>query len=65
MGRKMQDDLTWGVKHLVAQGIVDEKRVGIIGGAMGLRNACRRCIHTGFIPSSSSNSRSGKSDHHA
>ena len=34
-GEKMQDDLTWGVKHLVAQGIVDEKRVGIIGGSYG------------------------------
>ena len=34
-GEKMQDDLTWGVKHLVAKGIVDEKRVGIIGGSYG------------------------------
>jgi dipeptidyl aminopeptidase/acylaminoacyl peptidase len=34
-GEKMQDDLTWGIKHLVAQGIVDEKRVGIIGGSYG------------------------------
>ncbi len=34
-GEKMQDDLTWGVKYLVAQGIVDEKRVGIIGGSYG------------------------------
>jgi dipeptidyl aminopeptidase/acylaminoacyl peptidase len=34
-GEKMQDDLTWGVKHLVAQGIVDGKRVGIIGGSYG------------------------------
>jgi dipeptidyl aminopeptidase/acylaminoacyl peptidase len=34
-GEKMQDDLTWGVKHLVAQGIVDEKRVGIIGASYG------------------------------
>ena len=34
-GQKMQDDLTWGVKHLVAQGIVDPKRVGIIGGSYG------------------------------
>lgn len=34
-GEKMQDDLTWGVKNLVAQGIVDEKRVGIIGGSYG------------------------------
>ena len=34
-GRKMQDDLTWGVKYLVAQGIADPKRVGIIGGSYG------------------------------
>jgi dipeptidyl aminopeptidase/acylaminoacyl peptidase len=34
-GEKMQDDLTWGVKHLVAQGIADPKRVGILGGSYG------------------------------
>jgi dipeptidyl aminopeptidase/acylaminoacyl peptidase len=34
-GQKMQDDLTWGVKHLVAQGLVDPKRVGIFGGSYG------------------------------
>ena len=34
-GDKMQDDLTWGVKHLVAEGIVDPKRVGIMGGSYG------------------------------
>jgi dipeptidyl aminopeptidase/acylaminoacyl peptidase len=34
-GRKMQDDLTWGVKALVAQGLVDAKRVGISGGSYG------------------------------
>ena len=31
----MQDDITWGVKHLVAQGIADPKRVGIMGGSYG------------------------------
>ena len=31
----MQDDITWGVKYLVAQGIVDPKRVGIMGGSYG------------------------------
>ena len=31
----MQDDLTWGVKYLVAQGIADPKRVGILGGSYG------------------------------
>jgi dipeptidyl aminopeptidase/acylaminoacyl peptidase len=34
-GEKMQDDITWGVKHLVSQGIVDAKRVGIMGGSYG------------------------------
>lgn len=34
-GNKMQDDITWGVKHLVAQGIVDPKRVGIMGISYG------------------------------
>jgi dienelactone hydrolase len=34
-GDLMQDDLTWGVKHLVAQGVVDPERVGIMGGSYG------------------------------
>ena len=34
-GGKMQDDITWGVKHLVAQGIADPKRVAILGGSYG------------------------------
>ncbi|HEY3381349.1 MAG TPA: alpha/beta fold hydrolase [Vicinamibacterales bacterium] len=34
-GDKMQDDITWGVKHLVAQGIADPKRIGIMGGSYG------------------------------
>jgi dipeptidyl aminopeptidase/acylaminoacyl peptidase len=34
-GRKMQDDITWGVKYLVDQGIADPKRVGITGGSYG------------------------------
>jgi dipeptidyl aminopeptidase/acylaminoacyl peptidase len=34
-GRKMQDDITWGVKYLVAEGIADPKRVGIFGGSYG------------------------------
>ena len=34
-GQKMQDDLTMGVKYLVDQGIVDAKRVGIMGGSYG------------------------------
>jgi dipeptidyl aminopeptidase/acylaminoacyl peptidase len=34
-GDKMQDDVTWGVKYLVARGIADPKRVGIMGGSYG------------------------------
>ncbi len=34
-GEKMQDDLTWGVKYLVARGIADPKRAGIFGGSYG------------------------------
>jgi dipeptidyl aminopeptidase/acylaminoacyl peptidase len=34
-GDKMQDDITWGVKYLVDQGIVDPKKVGIMGGSYG------------------------------
>ena len=34
-GRKMQDDLTYGVQHLIAQGTADPKRIGIIGGSYG------------------------------
>jgi dipeptidyl aminopeptidase/acylaminoacyl peptidase len=34
-GQKMQDDLTWGVKYLVAEGVADPKRVGIIGASYG------------------------------
>src|SRR5271157_1647160 len=34
-GRKMQDDVTWGVKYLVAEGIADPKRVGILGVSYG------------------------------
>ncbi len=34
-GDKMQDDITWGVKYLIGQGIADPKRVGIMGGSYG------------------------------
>jgi dipeptidyl aminopeptidase/acylaminoacyl peptidase len=34
-GDKMQEDLTWGVRHLVAQGIADPNRVAIMGGSYG------------------------------
>ncbi len=34
-GKLMQDDITWGVKYLVEQGIADPKRVAIMGGSYG------------------------------
>jgi dipeptidyl aminopeptidase/acylaminoacyl peptidase len=34
-GKKMQDDVTWGAKYLVSEGIADPKRVGILGGSYG------------------------------
>ncbi len=34
-GGKMQDDITWGVKHLVAEAVADPKRVSILGGSYG------------------------------
>lgn len=34
-GRKMQDDVTWGVKALEQKGIADPKRVAILGGSYG------------------------------
>ncbi|MBI4903668.1 MAG: S9 family peptidase, partial [Acidobacteria bacterium] len=34
-GQKMQDDITWGVKYLVNEGIADPKKVAIMGGSYG------------------------------
>ena len=34
-GQKMQDDVTWGAKYLIAEGIADPKRIGIMGGSYG------------------------------
>lgn len=34
-GKLMQDDVTWGVKHLIKEGIVDETKVAIMGGSYG------------------------------
>ena len=34
-GDKMQDDISWGVKYLIAKGIADPKKVGILGGSYG------------------------------
>ena len=45
-GDKMQDDVTWGVKYLVAQGIADPKRIGHHGRLLRrLRDARRRRLH--------------------
>ncbi len=34
-GKKMQDDITWGVKHFIAEGVADKDRVAIMGGSYG------------------------------
>lgn len=34
-GKLMQDDVTWGKKYLVKQGIADPDRIGIMGGSYG------------------------------
>ena len=34
-GKLMQDDITWGKKHLVEKGIADPDRVAIMGGSYG------------------------------
>ena len=34
-GKLMQDDITWGVKYLIAQGIADKNKVAIMGGSYG------------------------------
>ena len=34
-GQKMQDDITWGVKYLIDEGIADSTRVGIMGISYG------------------------------
>jgi len=34
-GEKMQDDLTWGVKYLIKEGIADSTKIGIMGGSYG------------------------------
>jgi dipeptidyl aminopeptidase/acylaminoacyl peptidase len=34
-GDKMQDDITWGAKYLIAQGIANPKKIGIMGGSYG------------------------------
>ena len=50
-GEKMQDDLTWGVKYLVAQGIADPKRVSIMGGSYGgMRRWQVWPLHQRFMP---------------
>ncbi len=34
-GKLMQDDITWGVKHLISKGIADKNKVAIMGGSYG------------------------------
>ena len=34
-GRLMQDDITWGAKYLIREGIADPKRIAIMGGSYG------------------------------
>jgi dipeptidyl aminopeptidase/acylaminoacyl peptidase len=34
-GKLMQDDITWGVRHVVETGIADKNRIGIMGGSYG------------------------------
>lgn len=34
-GEKMQDDITWGVKYLIEEGIADSTKIGIMGGSYG------------------------------
>jgi dipeptidyl aminopeptidase/acylaminoacyl peptidase len=34
-GDRMQDDLTWGAKYLISQGISDPKRIAIMGASYG------------------------------
>jgi len=34
-GRLMQDDITWGTKYLIREGIADPKRIAIMGGSYG------------------------------
>ena len=34
-GKLMQDDITWGVKHFIAEGVADKDRVAIMGGSYG------------------------------
>jgi dipeptidyl aminopeptidase/acylaminoacyl peptidase len=34
-GQKMQDDITWGVKHLIEEGVADSNKIGIMGGSYG------------------------------
>ena len=34
-GKLMQDDITWGVKHLISTGVADKNKVAIMGGSHG------------------------------
>jgi hypothetical protein len=45
--RKMQDDVTWGAKYLIAVGIADPERVRIFGGSYG---GCATLAGVAFTP---------------
>ena len=64
-GEKMQDDITWGVKHLVAEGIADPKRMGIMGGRTAVRDAGGRGVHAGCVPRRRGHRRAVEPDHAA
>ena len=50
-GRKMQDDLTWGVKYLIAEGHRRPEARGHPGLRLWrIRRAGRRCLHSGPVP---------------
>ena len=34
-GKLMQDDITWGVKHLIDTGVADKSKIAIMGGSYG------------------------------
>ena len=65
-GRKMQDDLTWGVKALVADGTVDREARRYCGRLLRrLRDAGRGRFHTGRLRGRGRHRRAVESDHAA
>ena len=63
-GDKMQDDVTWGAKYLVGQGIADAKRIGIMGESYGgYADACGRGVHAGRLRGGRVSCRAVEPDH--